>query len=71
MCVCVCVYFLFIFSLLKTASTHEDHALIDEALEIVETAIKDVDLNTGKSKCRFFVEKLEFLDDHQVSCASD
>lgn len=48
-----------------TAATHEDHALIDQALEIVETAIKDVDLKIGESKCRFFVEKLEFLDDHQ------
>lgn len=56
------------FFFFQTCPEHEDNVLIDRALDIVETAIKDVDLRTGQSKCQFTIEKLEFLDDKQVSC---
>lgn len=49
----------------QTSAAHEDYALIDQALEIIELTIKHIDLKIGQSKCQFTIEKLEFLDDKQ------
>lgn len=53
-------------SILKfTPEDHIDSLLIEQAAEVVDDIIKQVDIEAGRSKCRFMKTKLEFLDDKQ------
>lgn len=48
-----------------TPEGHEDIELIDRACSQVEEIISNVDKNTGKSKCSFTQEKLDYIDEKQ------
>ena len=53
----------------RTPANHEDIGLLEEAIATIEEIIHDVDRKTGEAKCRFFVDRLEYLEEAQVSWA--
>ena len=61
----VSLIYVFVFYF-QTPADHEDVTLIDRACAQVEEIIKAVDTHTGKSKCTFTQEKLDYIDEKQV-----
>ena len=59
------------FFFLQTDEFHTDHALLDRAVEALEEIIQEVDRQTGEAKCKFTYDKLEFIDDKQVSLTTN
>jgi len=53
--------------LLQTPVSHADHSLLEQAVSAVEEVIADVDTQTGLSKCQFAINRLDYVDDRQVS----
>lgn len=50
----------------QTPAGHNDLDLLEQAVELVEKTICEVDRKTGEAKCRFLKERLDFLDDKLV-----
>lgn len=51
---------------MQTPAGHNDLDLLEQAVELVEKTICEVDRKTGEAKCRFVKERLDFLDDKLV-----
>lgn len=52
--------------MLQTSYEHVDYSLLEMAIDTVEEIIREVDRETGAAKCRYHIDRLEFLDDKQV-----
>jgi len=49
---------------------HADIELIDEAVSMLDSIIKQVDTRMGEAKCAFVKHKLRYANDNQVQFSS-
>lgn len=48
-----------------TPSNHVDHKKLDEAVDLIEDMVTEVDKKTGEQKCEYAKERLEYLSEDQ------
>ncbi|XP_034032036.1 neuroepithelial cell-transforming gene 1 protein-like [Thalassophryne amazonica] len=48
-----------------TPSDHPDVAILERAILTVQDILCDINMRKGESECRYYVDKLEYLDDKQ------
>uniref|UniRef100_A0A8C3AIL0 Neuroepithelial cell transforming 1 n=1 Tax=Cyclopterus lumpus TaxID=8103 RepID=A0A8C3AIL0_CYCLU len=48
-----------------TPSEHPDAASLEEAITIMQGVLSDINMKKGESECRYYIDKLEYLDDRQ------
>ncbi|XP_072309422.1 neuroepithelial cell-transforming gene 1 protein [Eucyclogobius newberryi] len=48
-----------------TAPEHPDTASLERAISVIQDVLADIDLKKGESECRYYVDKLEYLDERQ------
>ncbi|XP_068443046.1 neuroepithelial cell-transforming gene 1 protein isoform X2 [Clinocottus analis] len=48
-----------------TSPEHPDAASLEEAITIMQGVLSDINMKKGESECRYYIDKLEYLDDRQ------
>ncbi|XP_077452314.1 neuroepithelial cell-transforming gene 1 protein-like [Stigmatopora argus] len=48
-----------------TPADHPDVAKLEKAVAIIQEILSDINIRKGESECRYYVDKLEYLDDKQ------
>ncbi|KAL0978819.1 hypothetical protein UPYG_G00176140 [Umbra pygmaea] len=48
-----------------TANDHPDRQHLDEAVNMIQNIVADINTQTGESECRFYKERLLYLEDSQ------
>ncbi|XP_077566996.1 neuroepithelial cell-transforming gene 1 protein-like [Stigmatopora nigra] len=48
-----------------TPADHPDVAKLEKAVSIIQEILSDINIRKGESECRYYVDKLEYLDDKQ------
>ncbi|XP_031725747.1 neuroepithelial cell-transforming gene 1 protein isoform X2 [Anarrhichthys ocellatus] len=48
-----------------TPPEHPDAASLEEAITIMQGVLSDINMKKGESECRYYIDKLEYLDDRQ------
>ncbi|XP_029318209.1 neuroepithelial cell-transforming gene 1 protein isoform X1 [Cottoperca gobio] len=48
-----------------TPPEHQDAASLEEAITIMQGVLSDINMKKGESECKYYIDKLEYLDDRQ------
>ncbi|KAK1906090.1 Neuroepithelial cell-transforming 1 protein [Dissostichus eleginoides] len=48
-----------------TPAEHPDAASLEEAITIMQGVLSDINMKKGESECKYYIDKLEYLDDRQ------
>ncbi|KAJ8002648.1 hypothetical protein DPEC_G00161080 [Dallia pectoralis] len=48
-----------------TPPEHPDVPRLEKAITIIQGVLSDINTSKGESECRYYIDKLEYLDDHQ------
>lgn len=48
-----------------TPKDHPDVQLLEEAVQIIQAVLSDINLKKGESECQYYIDKLEYLDEKQ------
>ncbi|XP_061750280.1 neuroepithelial cell-transforming gene 1 protein-like [Nerophis ophidion] len=48
-----------------TPADHQDVASLEKAIRIIQEILSDINVRKGESECRYYIDKLEYLDDRQ------
>ncbi|XP_048879627.1 rho guanine nucleotide exchange factor 3 isoform X3 [Brienomyrus brachyistius] len=48
-----------------TPNDHPDHQLLDEAINMIQGIVAEINAQTGESECRYYKERLMYLEDSQ------
>ncbi|KAJ3612182.1 hypothetical protein NHX12_020459 [Muraenolepis orangiensis] len=48
-----------------TPAEHPDAASLEQAITIIQGVLSDINLKKGESECRYYIDKLDYLDERQ------